>query len=39
MMMTNDQQAAFNDPLIGRDGERVHAWAVPPWCFALSFNR
>lgn len=37
--MTIDQMRAFNNPLIGRDGERLNTWAVEPWCFALSFNR
>lgn len=37
--MTLDQQRAFDAPLIGRPGERLHAWSLPPWAFALSFNR
>ena len=37
--MTRDQQHAFEAPLVGRPGEALHSWAVPPWSFALSFNR
>lgn len=37
--MTRDQQLAFDSPLIGRAGESLQLWALPPWSFALSFNR
>jgi len=37
--MTRYQQQAFDAPLIGRKQETVTAWRMPPWNFALSFNR
>jgi hypothetical protein len=37
--MTRDQQAAFDAPLIGRYGESLRVWVLPPWSYALSFNR
>lgn len=37
--MNKEQQAAFDRPMLGRQGETPYLWRVPPWSFALSFNR
>jgi hypothetical protein len=37
--MTNEQQRAFQHPLIGKTGESIVAWQEPPWSLALTFNR
>lgn len=37
--MNTDQWRAFNEPLIGREGEHLHTWALEPFSYALSFNR
>lgn len=38
-MMNQHQQAAFANPLIGRDGDTPYYWTEGVWHFGLSFNR
>lgn len=38
-MRTKEQEIAYKNPLIGRDGEAAHTWMVPPFRFGLTFNR
>lgn len=39
-MKTKEQKYAFENPLIGaEDNCNLTRWNIPPWRFALSFNR